>query len=1002
MVLQKKGGSGPPDLSGASREAIRPGLDSPSSAGLARGRVVASIFHPVVYSTPPSPFRRSRRVNRCVPENPAAAGLCCDRVAARASEWLSLAPCGSSSPCHSLALATTKSARPFKRAACLITLLFAAFASAAEIPANPGWPEIRRENKPWTRWWWPGSAVDEANLTRQLESFARAGLGGVEITPIYGARGYEERYIDFLSPRWMELLAHTGREAQRLSLGVDLATGTGWPFGGPWITEADALKKIIFQDGKLAGEPTRMMVKRAAPGDEGLVLDPYSTAAIRHYLAPFSRAFASFPHGLVRAQFHDSFEYYNAGWTPTLPQVFREMHGYDLAAHAAELMEAAPASPETLSRLKGDYRATLARLHYDYLSEWARWSHAHGFLVRNQSHGAPANLLDLYGAVDIPETEIFGSTPFPIPGLRRETMDVRTDMDLPEPLVIRLASSAAHVMGHPLASSETCTWLREHWRVALAFAKPEIDRLFACGINHLFYHGTVYSPQDAPWPGWLFYASTQFNPNNPWWDDFSALNTYVARVQSVLQAGRPDNDVLLYWPFADALDDPAGLMKQFSVHEVKWLTAQPVGALAGELLARGYSLDYVSDAQLLQTRVDGGALVTSGGTRYRALVIPRTRRMPVETLEQLLTLARAGATVIFADAPEDVPGLGRLAERRTRFKQLLASPELARIAKDTDVLAALAAADVPREPAAETGVSFIRRASELGHDYFFANLTDKPFDGWLTLGTSAHSTVLLDPLTGHAGIAALRSSVSDSTTVGGVPSKNGIAVEVYLQLAPGESLILRTCSAPNYRSLLAGAPGDPSPAGRLLHLDPWPYSKSADRPILLEGKWSINFIKGGPDLPPAIESDILKSWTELGGEEAQRFAGTARYRIEFTLPSEKTDGWLLDLGDVRESARVRVNGRDVATAWSRPLHVRVGEFLKPGRNVLELDVTNLAANRIRDLDRRGVKWKIMREINFVDIHYQPFDASPWPLAPSGLLGPVALIPLQNFDPAAKP
>ena len=87
-----------------------------------------------------------------------------------------------------------------------------------------------------------------------------------------------------------------------------------------------------------------------------------------------------------------------------------------------------------------------------------------------------------------------------------------------------MASSAAHVMGHPLASSETCTWLREHWQVALSFTKPEIDRLFTTGINHILYHGAVFSPQDAAWPGWLFYASTQFNPNNTWWGDFAALN----------------------------------------------------------------------------------------------------------------------------------------------------------------------------------------------------------------------------------------------------------------------------------------------------------------------------------------------------------------------------------------------------------------------------------------------------------------------------------------------
>ena len=99
---------------------------------------------------------------------------------------------------------------------------------------------------------------------------------------------------------------------------------------------------------------------------------------------------------------------------------------------------------------------------------------------------------------------------------------------------------------------------------------------------------------------------------------------------------------------------------------------------------------------------------------------------------------------------------------------------------------------------------------------------------------------------------------------------------------------------------------------------------------------------------------------------------------------------------------MRVNGVEVATLWSLPFRVRIGAHLKPGNNVLEIDVTNLADNRIRDLDRRGVEWRIMREINFVNINYRPFNAAQWELTPSGLLGPVTLTPLRTFDPAKTP
>jgi hypothetical protein len=863
---------------------------------------------------------------------------------------------------------------PFLSRSVLACLLFGGSAAFAALPPALDWPEVRREHRPWTRWWWPGSAVDRPGVTRQLEQFAAAGLGGVEITPIYGARGAEDKYLEFLSPAWMEMLAHTGREGGRLGLGVDMATGTGWPFGGATVPALEGSQKAASRDGRLAGEPTKMQVKRAAPGGEGLVLDPYSTSAIEHYLAPFSRAFAPLPAGLVRAQFHDSFEYYNAEWTPGFEEAFRRLHGYDVAARAPALLGQERSDPDTLGRLKSDYRETLGRLHQDYLQAWVNWSHKHGFIARNQSHGAPTNLLDLYGLVDIPETETFGSTPFPIPGLRRDLAEVRGALDLPEPLMIRMASSAAHVMGRPLASSETCTWLREHWKVALAFAKPEIDRLFVNGINHVFYHGTVYSPPEAPWPGWLFYASTQFNPANTWWDDFAALNAYVTRVQSVLQSGRPDNEVLLYWPFADALDDPEKpLLQQFGVHHLEWLRESPTGRLATGLVAGGYSFDYISDAQLLQTRAADGRLATPGG-RYRVLIVPATRRMPVETLARLLELARH-APVIFAAPPEDVPGLGRLEERRKRFRALRDSLPAKLV--QPDPVAALATLGVAHEGFATAGLEFIRRAHDTGHDYFIANLTAHDFAGWVTLGKRTGAASLLDPLTGRSGRAAVRVLLGQPP--GDIP-------QVYLQLAAGESVLLRTA-----REEMKGK-----------SVPDWPYRAVAGTAVPLAGNWTIQFLKGGPDLPPAIETTELKSWTELGGEAAQRFGGTALYRLEFDAPATKAEDWLLDLGDVRESARVRLNGRELATAWSVPFRVRLGAALQPGRNVLELEVTNLAANRIRDLDRRGVNWKIMREINFVNIHYKPFDASGWNPTPSGLLGPVTLTPLGALDPFTQP
>lgn len=841
------------------------------------------------------------------------------------------------------------------------------FADSAPDP----WPEITRETRPWTRWWWPGNAVDATGLTTQLKAFAAAGLGGVEITPIYGARGAEDRYIPYLTPAWMDALRHTGETARELGLGVDMATGTGWPFGGPWVDVSDGSHKLILDEAQLAGTPTAMMVKRAGPGGEGRVIDPYSPAALSRYLAPFSKAFVDFPRDLVRGQFHDSFEYYGAEWTGELSATFAALHGYSLNDYAAELLGEAPANPEMLGRLKSDYRATLSQLHLSYLETWRDWSHTRGWLVRNQSHGAPANLLDLYGAVDIPETETFGSTPFAIPGLRRDPADVRPADDLPEPLMMQMAASAAHVMGHPLISSETCTWLREHWKVALAYAKPEIDRLFVNGINHVFYHGTVYSPPDTPWPGWLFYASTQFNPNNPWWRDFGALNHYVTRVQSVLQRGRPDHDVLIYWPFFDVIDDPAGLMQQYGVHHVSWLTESPAGRLARQLQRSGIGTDFVSDAQLLASAPGPGNTLQTPGHRYRILLVPATDRMPVATLARLRDLATAGVKIRFVDSlPADVPGLGQLAERRAAFAELLASSAFAEPVPSSDIVPAIAALGIRQETFPRHGLEYIRRSTTTGHDYFVTNLSAQDVDAWITLGTAAAQVVVLDPLDDRFGLARLRRNAEGRA-------------EVRLQLAAGRSLILRVSD----------------------HADPttsysaWLYVRPEATAVELTQPWEVTFLTGGPELPAGFSTPDLRPWTDQVSDPlTQAFSGTAVYRTTFELPAgfAPDGGWRLDLGDVRESARVRLNGHDLGTAWSVPFVLHVGDAIRPGRNELEIEVTNLAANRIREMDRQGITWRNMHEINFVNINYRPFDASSWPVTPSGLIGPVRLIPLHRL------
>ena len=178
----------------------------------------------------------------------------------------------------------------------------------------------------------------------------------------------------------------------------------------------------------------------------------------------------------------------------------------------------------------------------------------------------------------------------------------------------------------------------------------------------------------------------------------------------------------------------------------------------------------------------------------------------------------------------------------------------------------------------------------------------------------------------------------------------------------------------------------------------WAYRKQSGDPVDVTGRWSITFMEGGPRLPGKIETGAPASWTELGGDDARSFSGTAKYEVTFRMPETAADDWTLDLGKVRESARVTVNGQPAGVAWCHPFRLPVGRFLRPGLNTLAVEVTNLAANRIADLDRRGVPWKRFHDINFVNIRYEPFDAAKWEPVPSGLPGPVRLVPVKRLLP----
>lgn len=838
------------------------------------------------------------------------------------------------------------------------------------------WPKPSREAKPYTRWWWHGSAVDSAGINYCMTEYAKAGIGGVEITPIYGVQHGEDRELSYLSPQWMKMLRYVEDRAKQLNMGVDMATGTGWPFGGPLVSEDDAACRLIFDadDNHVVGH-TKQMVKRAAPGGEGLVIDHFSKEAVAHYLARFDTAFANQRMSFPNVMFNDSYEVYGADWTPNFYSEFMKRRGYDFEPYTYIINKKDSLRTDADHRIISDYRETLGELLLEnFTTQWTDWAHAHGSVTRNQAHGSPANLLDIYAAVDIPECEGFGLSDFGIKGLRKDPgFTKKNDSDIS---MLKYASSAAHISGKPLVSSETFTWLTEHFRTSLSQCKPDLDLMFLSGVNHVVFHGSCYSPSDEPWPGRRFYASVDMSPANNWWSAMPAFSRYIERCQSFLQMGKPDNDILVYLPYYDMIYDQPGSVALFDIHSMAKRAPKFIKAVQS-IIGNGYEVDYISDRYLQQDSVV---------VNYSAIVVPDVRFMPLATLRRLVTIAEQGGHVVFVNSlPQSVPGYGRDKEQK-EFNALIKRlnktvsfhPEQAMMIKwgTGSIITTPSYGDGLQYTFAKQeamrlkyGLSCIRRRSSEGYHYFISNLQGKDIDAYVEFGAPFHTAVLYNPMTGEVGKAKVDSQE-----------------RVRLQLKSGESIIVRTY---NYDD-----------ADKASALPAYRYYDALDYRATVLKQWTLRFKDAAPVAIDKTYSmtEGAKAWTNLGDSILNATMATGVYSTSFDMPNIPSNAaFILDLGDVRETARVLVNGKDAGTLFAVPYRIDITRFLKTGRNTLDIEVANLPANRIAQMDRDGVEWRRFKEINVVDLNYKKNHYDKWDVVPSGLNSDVKLIPCTIIE-----
>lgn len=812
--------------------------------------------------------------------------------------------------------------------------------------APDGLAELRREfqdppadARVMMRWWWFGPAVNKPELEREMRLMKEGGIGGFEVQPVYPLE--VDGNMRYLSDDFLDALRFTGAKARELGLRYDLTLGSGWPFGGPHIPLSLAAPRlrVVRGDGPpqlaegetlIASFPdrhlyfvashTRMMVKRAAVGAEGFVLNPYDRAAIAAHLhAVGDRLADSFGANPPHAIFSDSLEVERSDWTGDFLAEFRRRRGYDLKPYLPALAE--DIGPKTTA-IRHDWGLTLTELaNQNYLAPLTDWAHRHNTLFRSQTYGTPPVNLSSNSLVDLPEGE--GSQ------WRRFS-------------TTRWASSASHLYGRPITSSETWTWLHSPaFRATPLDMKAEADIHFLEGINQLIGHGWPYSPPSAVEPGWRFYAAAALNEHNPWWMVMPDITRYLQRISFLLRLGKPANDVAVYLPTDDAY--AAFTPGNVSVNKT---VDQLLGAdLIPRILDAGYDFDFIDD----------GA-IAHGGVPYKIVILPGVNRIPLGTYQALAAYARKGGTVLAtARAPSLAPGLMQesdTAKIAELSRELFSGSRLViDLAKLPSVLHAAVPADVGTAPE----IGFVHRKMELADIYFVVN-------------TSNHAVHT------PAVFRTEGSAESWDAVTGNMTSFTG-----ELALAPYESRVL-------VFSKEVTVPKAAPPAG-------------SSTLIELNGQWTITF----PGEPPLATT--FHSWTEDRAHEffsgIASYETTLNPNSERRLFLDFGDGTPVATAEhnsgsgmramleapVREAAVVYVNGKRAGSVWCPPYQLEVTNLLHPGENRVRIDVANLAINEVAKgplPDYKALSAKYGER-------FQPQDMAGLTPQPSGILGPVRLV-----------
>jgi hypothetical protein len=535
-----------------------------------------------------------------------------------------------------------------------------------EREAPPPVPCFGGCSKPYTRWWWLAGPFRREDIHDQLLWLRSNGFGGVELAWLWPSWMADvEPGIAWLGPEWSDLVAFTKQEADRLGLGCDFTFGSCWPFGGLCVRPDDAARTF---EG-LSGERLRGSWEDHEPAHPH-VLNHLDRGALRHYAEAVMPAFAGGLAGSRSALFCDSLEIDTRRlWDPKLWDRFALRFGYRLEGLEDQIDD----DPD----LRYDYRTMVAEaILREFYEEFAEICREHRAVSRVQCHGAPADLLAAYAAVDIPESEAI----------------------LFDPPFSRIAASAAALSRKPVISAETFTCLYgfatssnlepyQYWhKEQVADLKLLADSLFAQGVNQVVWHGM---PFNGPGGRNEFYASVHVGPDAAFAAELPAFNAYLERVSSLLRLGRTESRLAVYLPIEDNRRlDRIPQAERTPGAGYRWEMRHVLVPRETE----GYAPLWIAPTFLRRAEVGGGRL-RIGDCAFSALLID-VEWLDGDALAEVVRLAGAGLAVILRRPPRP-PGRRPRGDYQTLLDALQACPNVVSHLDDAGLAPLVAGDDLP-------------------------------------------------------------------------------------------------------------------------------------------------------------------------------------------------------------------------------------------------------------------------------------------------------------------